>query len=151
MKTAKEYLAEANAVVPRISSDDGIAKHDAGNSLFIDVRDSGDIVKSGTIAGALRIPRGFLEFAADENLPFFNTDLSKDADIVLVCAAGGQAALAGRQRSAMPRGPALVAEPSHLRLPPLPASDGAALGKAAASGSPDSRPDRVKPGCTPSS
>jgi rhodanese-related sulfurtransferase len=96
MKTAKEYLAEANAVVPRISSDDGIGKHDAGNSLFIDVRDSSDIVKSGTIAGALRIPRGFLEFAADENLPYFNSKLSKDADIVLVCAAGGQAALAGK-------------------------------------------------------
>ena len=96
MKTAKEYLAEANAVVPRISSIDGIAKHDAGSSLFIDVRDSGDIVKSGTIAGALRIPRGFLEFAADETLPYFNVNLSKDADIVLVCAAGGQAALAGK-------------------------------------------------------
>ena len=96
MKTAKEYLAEANAVVPRISSDDGISKHDAGNSVFIDVRDSSDIVKSGTIAGALRIPRGFLEFAADENLPYFNAKLSKDADIVLVCAAGGQAALAGK-------------------------------------------------------
>ena len=96
MKTAKEYLAEANAVVPRISSDDGISKHDAGNSVFIDVRDSSDIVKSGTIAGALRIPRGFLEFAADENLPYFNAKLNKDADIVLVCAAGGQAALAGK-------------------------------------------------------
>ena len=96
MKTAKEYLAEANAVVPRISSDDGIRKHDAGDSIFIDVRDISDIVKSGTIAGALRIPRGFLEFAADENLPYFNAKLSKDADIVLVCAAGGQAALAGK-------------------------------------------------------
>ena len=96
MKTAKEYLAEANAVVPRVSSDEGISKHDAGNSLFIDVRDSSDIVKSGTIAGALRIPRGFLEFAADENLPYFNAKLNKDADIVLVCAAGGQAALAGK-------------------------------------------------------
>ena len=96
MKTAKDYLDEANAVVPRISPDEGVAKYDAGNSLFIDVRDSGDIAKSGTIAGALRIPRGFLEFAADENLPYFNANLSKDADIVLVCAAGGQAALAGK-------------------------------------------------------
>ncbi len=96
MKNAKQYLEEANAIVPRISPADGIAKHDAGASLFIDVRDSGDIAKSGTIAGALRIPRGFLEFAADENLPYFNTKLSKDADIVLVCGAGGQAALAGK-------------------------------------------------------
>ena len=35
MKDAKQFLQEANAVVPRISSADGIAKHDAGNSLFI--------------------------------------------------------------------------------------------------------------------
>jgi rhodanese-related sulfurtransferase len=96
MKNAKQYLEEANAIVPRISPADGIAKHDAGASLFVDVRDSGDIAKSGTIAGALRIPRGFLEFAADENLPYFNAKLSKDADIVLVCGAGGQAALAGK-------------------------------------------------------
>ena len=96
MKTAKEYLAEANAVVPRISSDDGITKHDAGNSLFIDVRDSSDIVKSGTIAGALRIPRGFLEFAADDKTPFFNQKLNKNSEIILVCGAGGQAALAGK-------------------------------------------------------
>ena len=96
MKTAKEYLAEANAVVPRISSADGIVKYEAGNSLFIDVRDSGDIAKSGTISGALCIPRGFLEFAADEDLSYFDSNLSKDADIVLVCAAGGQAALAGK-------------------------------------------------------
>jgi rhodanese-related sulfurtransferase len=96
MKNVKQYLEEANAIVPRISPADGIAKHDAGASLFIDVRDSGDIAKSGTIAGALRIPRGFLEFAADENLPYFNAKLSKDADIVLVCGAGGQAALAGK-------------------------------------------------------
>ena len=96
MKTATEYLAEANAVVPRISSADGIVKYDAGNSLFIDVRDSADIAKSGTIAGALRIPRGFLEFAADVDLPYYNSNLSKDADIVLICAAGGQAALAGK-------------------------------------------------------
>ena len=57
MKNAKQFLQEANAVVPRISAADGIAKHGADNSLFIDVRDSGDIAKSGTIAGALRIPR----------------------------------------------------------------------------------------------
>ncbi|NCW30315.1 MAG: hypothetical protein EBV87_01605 [Alphaproteobacteria bacterium] len=37
-----------------------------------------------------------MEFAADENLPYFNAKLSKDADIVLVCGAGGQAALAGK-------------------------------------------------------
>lgn len=94
MKTAKGYLEAANQVVPRISAEEGIKKH--GEGLFIDVRDSGDIAKSGTIAGALRIPRGFLEFAADSATPFHNDALQKDTDMFLVCGAGGQAALAGK-------------------------------------------------------
>lgn len=96
MKTATDYLQEANTVVPKISSQDGIAKHQAGGSVFVDVRDSADIAASGTIAGALRIPRGFIEFAADPGMKFHNPALTKDADIVLICAAGGQAALAGK-------------------------------------------------------
>ena len=96
MKTAQDYLNEANQTVPRISAEEGIEKHKAGNSVFIDVRDSADIEKSGTIEGALRIPRGFIEFAADDNTKFHNAALKKDADIVLICGAGGQAALTGK-------------------------------------------------------
>lgn len=96
MKTAKDYLDEANAAVPRISTEEGIEKHKAGNTVFIDVRDSGDIAASGTIEGAQRISRGFIEFAADENTKFHNPALQKDADIVLICGVGGQAALAGK-------------------------------------------------------
>ena len=96
MKTAQDYLAEANAVVPAIDFAAAQAKHASGNSVFIDVRDSGDIAQSGTVAGALRIPRGFIEFAADDATPFHNPALTKDADIVLMCAKGGQAALTGK-------------------------------------------------------
>lgn len=96
MKTAKTYLDEANEAVTRISSQDAIARHAEGGKLFIDVRDSAEITKTGTIAGALRIPRGFIEFAADDSMPFHNKALTKDADIHLVCGLGGQAALAGK-------------------------------------------------------
>ena len=96
MKRAQDYLAEANAVVPKISPEDAIAKHDAGKSLFIDVRASTAIDESGTIAGALRIDRGFIEFAADDATPYHNPALTRDAEIILICAAGGQAALTGK-------------------------------------------------------
>ena len=96
MKTANAYLEEANAIVPKISVEEGIEKHKGGASVFVDVRDSGDIAASGTIAGALRVARGMIEFRADETHPMHNPALSKDADIVLVCGAGGQAALAGK-------------------------------------------------------
>ena len=53
MKTAKDYLEEANAVVKKIDVADAIEKHKAGSTIFIDVRDSSDIAKTGTISGAL--------------------------------------------------------------------------------------------------
>ena len=101
MKHATDYLEAANAVVPRITPEQGIEIHQAGGAVFVDVRDSGDIAKTGTITGALRIPRGFIEFAADDAHPLHNDALSKDKDIVLVCAAGGMAALPGKTLNEM--------------------------------------------------
>ena len=96
MKSANDYLEEANAVVPRISTEAGIKKHKDGQSVFVDVRDSADIAKTGTIAGAVLVARGMLEFKADDTHQLHNPTLKKDADIVLVCGAGGQAALSGK-------------------------------------------------------
>ena len=95
MKTAQDYLQAANAAVPKLDVEDGIAKHAQGTALFIDVRDGLEIAETGTIAGALRIPRGFIEFAADKNTAVYNSSLKKDAEIILVCGAGGMAALTG--------------------------------------------------------
>ncbi|MDA8870390.1 rhodanese-like domain-containing protein [Rhizobiaceae bacterium] len=95
-KSAADYLAEANAAVPRIPGAEAIAQH-GSNAIFIDVRDSGDIAKSGTVAGALRIPRGMIEFRADPAMEkFHEPKLKKDAKLMLVCGAGGQAALSGK-------------------------------------------------------
>ena len=96
MKTAKNLLEAANAVVPKIDIAEAIEKHRDGNTVFIDVRDGTDISKTGTIKDALRIPRGFIEFAADDSTPFHNKALSKDQEIILVCGAGGMAALTGK-------------------------------------------------------
>ncbi len=96
MKSAKDYLDAANADVTRIPGADAIAHHGEPGAVFVDVRDSAAIEKSGTIAGALRVPRGMIEFAADEATPFHEAALSQEADLYLVCGAGGQAALAGK-------------------------------------------------------
>lgn len=96
MKTAKDFMEDANAVVPRMSAEDAIAKYNAGGGVFVDVRDSGAIAKTGTIAGAHRIARGMMEFVADPETQFHNDALKKGADLYLICGAGGQAALAGK-------------------------------------------------------
>ena len=82
--------------VEKIDVEKGIDRHKSGEAIFIDVRDSADIASTGTIKGALQIPRGFIEFAADESTPFHNKALSKDQEIILVCGAGGMAALTGK-------------------------------------------------------
>ena len=96
MKTSKDYLSEANSVVEKITVNNGIEKHKEGEALFIDVRDSADIANTGTITNCLRIPRGMMEFVADEASPLHNENLSKNKEIVLVCGAGGMAALTGK-------------------------------------------------------
>ena len=96
MKTAKDYLDEANAVVKKIDFDAALQKHDSKSAVFIDVRDSGDIAKTGTITDALKIQRGLIEFVADEATKLYNDALKKDSEIILVCGAGGQAALTGK-------------------------------------------------------
>ena len=96
-KSAKDYLAEANAEVTRISTEEAIAKYSEGGRVFVDVRDSSAVAKTGTIRGAVRIPRGLIEFAADPEMKqLHNPVMQKDADIYLVCGVGGQAALAGK-------------------------------------------------------
>lgn len=97
MKTAKDYLDEANAAVPKMDAADAIAIHATGDGTFIDVRDSAAIEDSGTIKGAHRIPRGMIEFKADPNMEaFYDPIFEKDAPLYLVCGAGGQAALSGK-------------------------------------------------------
>ena len=96
MKTAKDYLDEANAVVKKIDIKEAMEKHKSQSAVFIDVRDSSDIAKTGSIADSLKIQRGLIEFAADEATGLYNDALKKDAEIILVCGAGGQAALTGK-------------------------------------------------------
>ena len=96
MKTAKDYLDEANKVVKKINVNQAIEIHKNKSAIFIDVRDSSDIAKTGSIEGSLKIQRGLIEFVADEATELYNEKLKKDSEIILVCDAGGQAALTGK-------------------------------------------------------
>ncbi len=93
--TAKDLVAAANAVVPKLSGAEAQAKVAAG-AVLLDIRDSAELADTGHAVGSVHIPRGSLEFKADPVSPAYDARLQLDGPIVLHCAAGGRAALAGK-------------------------------------------------------
>ncbi|MGJ4882047.1 MULTISPECIES: rhodanese-like domain-containing protein [unclassified Bradyrhizobium] len=94
--SVKELMAAANAVVPKITPAEAQAMIGKGNTLVLDVRDAPEVEKSGKIEGAHHVSRGMLEFRADPDSPYHDKNFSKDKSVILYCASGGRAALAGK-------------------------------------------------------
>lgn len=92
----KKMLEAANAAVPKITSDQASDMIKKGNTLVVDVRDAPEVATSGRIAGAVHVSRGMLEFRADPESPHHDKNFAKDKTIILYCASGGRAALAGK-------------------------------------------------------
>jgi rhodanese-related sulfurtransferase len=93
--TVKQMLEAANAAVPRITpaqAREMIAK----DMLIVDVRDAPEVAASGKVAGAVHVSRGMLEFRADPESPYHDKNFAKDKTVILYCASGGRAALAGK-------------------------------------------------------
>src|SRR3954467_12660260 len=93
--TVKEMVAAANAAVPRISEADDKARHAKGGTGLTARREPRERAASGTVPGALPIPRGLLEFRADPESPDRNAAFQKPV-VITYCASGGRAALAGK-------------------------------------------------------
>ncbi len=93
--TSKDLVEAANAVVPRI--DPAAAQEKiAQGALLLDIRDSTELEKTGRAEGSHHIPRGMLEFRADPASPYHDPQMRPDRGVVLHCASGGRAALAGK-------------------------------------------------------
>jgi len=93
--TAKSLVDAANAAVPKISGEEA-QEMVAKGALLVDVRDGTEVAASGKAAGAIHIPRGSLEFKADPTSPTADKNFAIDKTVILHCASGGRAALAGK-------------------------------------------------------
>ena len=94
-KSAKDLVAAANAVVPRVSPAEA-QEMIANGALVVDVRDAPEVQQSGKVAGAVHVPRGMLEFRADPESPYHDDSFSKDKTVIVYCASGGRSALSGQ-------------------------------------------------------
>jgi rhodanese-related sulfurtransferase len=94
--SVKEMMEAANAAVPKITPAQANEMIGKGNALVVDVRDAPEVEKSGKVAGAVHVSRGMLEFRADPESPYHDKNFTKDKTLILYCASGGRAALAGK-------------------------------------------------------
>jgi rhodanese-related sulfurtransferase len=94
--TVKDLMSAARAAVPSVTPTAASELAISGDALILDVRDGTEVAASGKIKGAVAISRGMLEFRADPAVPTHDPALRKDRPILLYCASGGRAALAGK-------------------------------------------------------
>ena len=95
-KTAKDLVAEANRSVETLSGAEAAKLVGDANVVFVDVRESEELQKTGTLKGAVHVPRGFLEFQADPTSPTHKPELGGGKKLVLYCGSGSRSALGAR-------------------------------------------------------
>lgn len=91
--TVAGMLAEARAAVPQIGVEEAERRMVRG-ALVVDVRERDEVDRTGTLPGAVHVPRGVLEWAADPAGPGRHPALDPAREIVVCCAVGGRSALA---------------------------------------------------------
>jgi rhodanese-related sulfurtransferase len=96
VKSVKEIVEAANAVVPRITPAQAKQMMAEADTLVIDVRDPPEVATTGKVAGGMNVSRGMLEFRADPGSPYYDKNFNRDKVLILYCASGGRAALGGK-------------------------------------------------------
>jgi len=91
-KTVAEMIAEANAQIESVAPKDAADQAAAGKAVFVDVREP--VEWEHHIAGAVQVPRGLLEFAADPASPKHRPELDPAGRVIVYCRSGARAALA---------------------------------------------------------
>lgn len=92
----KEMLAAANAVIDVVSVSESLSLIGDPGTVFVDVRESLEREREGTIVNSVHAPRGFLEFIADPQGPMHNEVFASGKRLVLFCGTGGRSALAAK-------------------------------------------------------
>ncbi len=78
------------------SASDAIAMSAKGEVTVVDVRDPGEIARTGKAKGAINIPLAVLRMQADPRSPEFHRDLSKTKPVAVYCATGARSFMAAK-------------------------------------------------------
>ena len=102
IKSSQTLVTEALSEVKTITVDEALKLSNEDKCTLIDIREKGELDKTGRIENSNHIPRGMLEFWLDPEGPYFKSgkiDMSKE--MVLFCAGGLRSALAAKSLKEM--------------------------------------------------
>ena len=93
--SAMNFTEEVGASVAFLTPDEFAAAADDRRTVVVDLREADERVASGSIARAVHVPRGLLEFRADPTNAAHDPRLRPDARLLLYCSDGARSTLAG--------------------------------------------------------
>jgi rhodanese-related sulfurtransferase len=87
-------VAEAKGRVENLDPPQVATEVEGGDVVLVDIREDDERQRDGAIPGAVRAPRGMLEFWADPTSPYHREEFDPARRTILYCASGGRSALA---------------------------------------------------------
>ncbi len=90
----KQLVADAQARVHTLSVAEAQAKLGDPGVVFVDIRETGELEREGTIPGAFHAARGMLEFWVDPESPYYKPVFEPGKQLILYCASAWRSALA---------------------------------------------------------
>ena len=97
IKSSQTLVSEALSEVKTITADEALKLSNEDKCTLIDIREKGELDKTGRIENSNHIPRGMLEFWLDPDGPYFKSGkIDMNKEMVLFCAGGLRSALAAK-------------------------------------------------------
>tara|TARA_B110000459_G_C16297028_1_gene353174 strand:+ start:55 stop:438 length:384 start_codon:yes stop_codon:yes gene_type:complete len=102
IKSSQILVVEALRVIKTISAEEALKLSNENKCNLIDIREKGELDKTGRVENSHHIPRGMLEFWLDPESQYFkNGKLDMEKEIILFCAGGLRSALAAKSLKEM--------------------------------------------------
>ena len=102
IKSSQTLVSEALSKVKTITADEALKLSSEDKCTLIDIREKGELDKTGRIENSNHIPRGMLEFWLDPEGPYFKSGkIDMNKEMVLFCAGGLRSALAAKSLKEM--------------------------------------------------
>ena len=97
IKSSQTLVSEALSKIKTITADEALKLSNEDKCTLIDIREKGELDKTGRIENSNHIPRGMLEFWLDPDGPYFKSGkIDMNKEMVLFCAGGLRSALAAK-------------------------------------------------------